>query len=474
MSGKVGAIAGDTAVTHSVECARLTEFKQFLNKLVKDSVNNAAYYGDGARLCISRSSNETYPVCTQEVPAEIIMTLWNSLLLKQCPRYFQIPILRKAVADIEGGCRNAKECDVSTSVKQAESATDANNKAEMVYDLVKLQKYVVNNLEKLLTRLTDNTEAGNLQNYAEAGSLCADGEECKCNAPTTAIQQPPVSFTAGHIKNKPRKMEDRHVCLDRYSDLYELKQQQYSFYGVFDGHSGPLAACYATSQLPYILATSLKEINNDVADVTLYREAFENAFLQTDKMFCQKGISSGTTAVCVLLAHPTVRSNQSHLYVAWVGDSKALLVSPTVSLQLVKSHKPDAADERKRIEAAEGGGTVMYVQGQWRVNGILNVSRSIGDYTVVPAIAEPDFVDVPLTPAHDFIVLGTDGLFDHVPEPMLVETIYKSLADAEQRVENIPKVLIELAKEGDSQDNITVVIVFLKNRSNIVQNFKSV
>ncbi|XP_053957355.1 protein phosphatase 1F [Anastrepha ludens] len=467
MSGKVSAAAA--AELESVECGRLCAFKGFLSDLVRDSVSNAANVGDSARISISRTSNETYPVCSQEVSAEIIMTVWNHLQLKRCPRFFQLPILRAVAAEVEEGCRNAKDCECSASAKQDQGEKNPSTDLGIVYDLLKLQKYVVNNLEKMLTRLTDNTEAGNLQNYAEKGALCANGANCTCNAEEAPFL--PV-YTVGHVKNKPRKMEDRHVCLERYSDLYQVKQP-YSFYGVFDGHSGPLAASYVTSQLPYILAQSLKDTAYDLNDIKSYREAFEHSFLQADKMFSKKVISSGTTAVCVLLAH-RVAPLYGHLYVAWVGDSKALLVSPTVSLQLVKPHKPDAPDERKRIEMAEGGGTVMYVQGQWRVNGILNVSRSIGDYSVAPAIAEPDFVDVSLTAAHDFIVLGTDGLFDHVSEAVIVETIYKALTDKEQKIENIPKLLIELAKEGDSQDNITVVIIFLKNRPDIVENFKRI
>ncbi|XP_017460728.1 PREDICTED: protein phosphatase 1L, partial [Rhagoletis zephyria] len=342
MSEKVPAAA---TASQSMECARLREFKGFLSDLVRESVNNAASAGEPTRISISRSSNETYPVRSQEVPAEIIMSVWNHLQLKQCPRFFQLPILRIVAAEVEEGCRNAKECEFNASGKQDQNKPKTATDTGIVYDLVKLQKYVVNNLEKLLTRLTDNTEAGNLQNYAEKDALCADGSKCTCHIAASPL---PTAYTVGHIKNKPRKMEDRHVCLERFSDLYELKQP-YSFYGVFDGHSGPLAASYATSQLPYLLAESLKTTTNELDDVKSYREAFEHSFLQTDKMFTQKGISSGTTAVCMLLAQREPPS-YGHLYVAWVGDSKALLVSPTVSLQLVKPHKPDAPDERKRIE----------------------------------------------------------------------------------------------------------------------------
>jgi len=110
---------------------------------------------------------------------------------------------------------------------------------------------------------------------------------------------------------------------------------------------------------------------------------------------------------------------------------------------------------------------VLHAQGQWRVNGILNVARSIGDYSLEAVIAEPDFVDVQLNEAHDFLVLGTDGLWDHVPESLIIETVYDSLADTTMKLDDIPKLLIEAAKERDSQDNITAVVVLLKPRHQI-------
>jgi len=131
----------------------------------------------------------------------------------------------------------------------------------------------------------------------------------------------------------------------------------------------------------------------------------------------------------------------------------------------VKPHKPESPDERHRIELS--GGTVIHAQGQWRVNGILNVGRSIGDYSLEAVIAEPDFVDVQLNEAHDFLVLGTDGLWDHVPEAFIVDTVYECLAEATTKLDDIPKLLVEAAKDHDSQDNITVVLVLLKPRDQI-------
>uniref|UniRef100_A0A1B0GAU5 PPM-type phosphatase domain-containing protein n=1 Tax=Glossina morsitans morsitans TaxID=37546 RepID=A0A1B0GAU5_GLOMM len=438
------------------ECIYLEEFKTFLRELSRSLGDNVLDNGTELRNCVTRGNNETYPVTEgEELQAEILMQIWQQLHVKQCPEHFKMALLKLVLEQIYGELKNAKIRDQLQIMRLSIGDTDAVN---VCYDLLKLQKFINQWVDKTLLHLSDNSKEENLKTYAD----CFNKSDKTSNA---------FSYTEFHIKNKPRKMEDRHTCMPRFSEMLNIKDM-YSFYGVFDGHSGSLAATYAANQLPYLISQQLKR-RPDVqsqSDCDFYREAFETAFLQADQNFAQKSICSGTTAVCALLKYNAEQIQ--HLYIAWVGDSKALLVSPTMQLQLVKAHKPDNIDERKRIESLEIGGAVMFVQGQWRVNGIINVSRSIGDSSVKAVIAEPDFVDIPLQATHDFLLLGSDGLWDHVGEKHIVQTVYKGLDDNEQSLEDIPKHLIELAKQGDSQDNITVILVLLKDRSKINENYK--
>ncbi|BFF95924.1 protein phosphatase 1F [Drosophila madeirensis] len=423
----------------AAECAHLLEFKQFL---ASTAAKATAVSEDLTRSCVTRTSNDTYKVSVEERHAELVAAIWQQLNNRGCPAGFRLKLLHQATQLLEQEICYAKECEVS-------------GEGPPQYDLLKLQKFVGNQMDKLLIKLTDNSEMERLKDYADEGVICQNPEHCVCGLAQAALH------TSAAVKNKPRKMEDRHVCLDRFGAIFELPNRDCRFFGVFDGHSGSLSASYVTSQLPQLLANQLKRTEDLEAahsSSDFYRNAFETAFLQADERFIQKRITSGTTSVCALI-------NRDQLYIAWVGDSKALLVGKRTQLQLVKPHKPESPDERKRIEAA--GGTVLHAQGQWRVNGILNVARSIGDYCLEAVIAEPDFVDVHLNEAHDFLVLGTDGLWDHVPESFVIDTVYERLADTTTKLDDIPKLLIEAAKEGDSQDNITAVIVLLKPRHQI-------
>nr|CAD7569337.1 unnamed protein product [Timema californicum] len=184
-----------------------------------------------------------------------------------------------------------------------------------------------------------------------------------------------------------------------------------SYYAVFDGHAGTDAAVYSVCHLHQFLAESPFYPTDPV-------QAFKEAFLKTNFHFLEKSnienLHSGTTALCALL-----RPQERKVYVAWLGDSQALLVRQGEAIQL---------DERHRIE--EMGGCVWF-WGTWRVNGQLAVSRAIGDLEYKPYVtAEPDVKVVTLNGSEDFIILGCDGLWDFVSENEVLYAIYQQIRDA--------------------------------------------
>ena len=85
------------------------------------------------------------------------------------------------------------------------------------------------------------------------------------------------------------------------------------------------------------------------------------------------------------------------------------------AVPITNDHKPELTAERRRIESL--GGFVSYI-GCWRAMGILAMSRAIGDLFLKPYVsAEPEVSVVPVGASDEFVVLGSDGLWDVIGKP---------------------------------------------------------
>lgn len=116
-------------------------------------------------------------------------------------------------------------------------------------------------------------------------------------------------------------------------------------------------------------------------------------------------LDDGTTAVAALFLG-------DRIYVANVGDSRAILVKRSGRVEaLSDDHKPNRPDEAKRIRSL--GGRVLF-HGVWRVNGILAVSRAIGDRILKQFVTGvPEIKSCRISPSTDaYVVLASDGLWD--------------------------------------------------------------
>ncbi|CAN7976024.1 unnamed protein product, partial [Ixodes persulcatus] len=261
----------------------------------------------------------------------------------------------------------------------------------------------------------------------------------------------PVSTHA--VRNNRRKMEDRHVTLPDLNCVLDIQDApQHSYYAVFDGHAGLEAANYATAHLHRNIVVQPDFLSDPV-------HAIHEGFAATDRNFLQRsskeGMKSGCTAVCCLVRE------QSHLYVGWLGDSQAMLARRGVALPLVNPHKPEREDERKRIEDL-GGMVVM--MGIWRVNGSLAVSRAIGDAEHKPyVISEPDVLSVELDGSEDFLVLGCDGLWDQLMPQDVANRVYQAVLDDPDGAPYVSHALVQGARDLGSGDNITAIVVFLRD-----------
>jgi len=108
--------------------------------------------------------------------------------------------------------------------------------------------------------------------------------------------------------------------------------------------------------------------------------------------------SSGSTAtVCVI-------RNSAELAVAHVGDSRALLGRKASGLLLTEDHEPESTKERERIEQCKGR-IIWSSVGRPRVNGVLEMTRSIGDVELKKSgvTAEPDVRSLQVSVVWQFV-----------------------------------------------------------------------
>ncbi|XP_077317764.1 protein phosphatase 1F [Lithobates pipiens] len=279
------------------------------------------------------------------------------------------------------------------------------------------------------------------------------------------LPSPPTSERTLHvsvhaIRNTRRKMEDRHMMLLDFNQLFGIMDGvARSYFAVFDGHGGLDAANYAATHIHVTLARN-EALLSDPA------RALKEVFQRTDAMFLRKAkrerLRSGTTGVCAMLEGEC-------LHVAWLGDSQALLVQQGSPVTLMEPHKPEREDERERIEAL--GGCVTYM-GCWRVNGTLAVSRAIGDIDQKPYVSgEGDVTTHVLSGTEDFLVLACDGFFDSVTSSEVPSLVLDHLQENGGDGQHVAERLVSAAKEGGSSDNITVMVVFLRDPAKVLEDF---
>uniref|UniRef100_A0A8C5EWF6 PPM-type phosphatase domain-containing protein n=1 Tax=Gouania willdenowi TaxID=441366 RepID=A0A8C5EWF6_GOUWI len=238
-------------------------------------------------------------------------------------------------------------------------------------------------------------------------------------ADVPAVARAERRCSAHAIRNSRRKMEDKHVLLTDFNELFGLQDGvDRAYFAVFDGHGGVDAAAFAATHLH--VALSRQDTLQSDADA-----AFKAAFKRTDDMFRVKAkrerLRSGSTGVAVLI-------QGQQLTVSWLGDSQAMLVRRGRTVTLMEPHKPEREDEKQRIE--ELGGCVTFM-GCWRVNGTYAVSRAIGDFDQKPYVSgDADCCTVLLLGDEDFLLLACDGFFDAVTPEEVPGLVQDALSDA--------------------------------------------
>ena len=289
--------------------------------------------------------------------------------------------------------------------------------------------------------------------------------------------------------------EDKVCVIQRFSREDEQETTNpCGFFGLFDGHGGSGCANFLRDHLYTMLAS------NQYFKTNKMRALQESITRAEDKFEAKSLKEQDFSGSCALLALVEF----DRLTLANVGDSRMLLHSSDIgTTALTTDHKPEHQKERERINRC--GGQVYrtrtestweilqpdgklhvsrkeQVQGPFRVEpGGLSVSRTIGDFKVKQyrfggqpgcVISEPEIREVTLTDKAEFVVLACDGIFDVLENNEVTKIVRESLRisatrkyEARAACKQACVEVIEAAKNKKSKDNLTVVLVTMKELS---------
>eukprot|EP00752_Nemacystus_decipiens_P018431 g16523.t1 len=153
------------------------------------------------------------------------------------------------------------------------------------------------------------------------------------------------------------------------------------------------------------------------------------------------------------------------------GDSRAVLCRGGVAVALSHDHKPMSVTEKTRIQRAGG-----FVNAAGRVNGNLNLSRSIGDLkykansSLPPAdqmiTAEPDVMSVEVTDEDRFMIMACDGVWDCMTSQKCVDFVGSRVG--KMSLSKVCEEVMDACLSDDPRrttgiggDNMTCIVVLL-------------
>lgn len=236
----------------------------------------------------------------------------------------------------------------------------------------------------------------------------------------------------------------RPTMEDEIRIMGQVRGEDEDFVAIFDGHGGREVAQYAATNLHGIVAKKLKELTNVEASL-------KSAFLELNDGVKGQNLTGGTTALVALLS-------KTKVYIANAGDSRAVLLRDNTTVRVTTDHKPDIPEEQSRIE--KSGGMVTKItnkQGKTisRVNGMLAVSRALGDIFLQPFVtAEPEVFQFDLANNNKVLILACDGVWDVLSDEETTE-----IANNEPNPELAAVKIRDAALAKGSADNISVIVV---------------
>jgi protein phosphatase 1G len=318
-----------------------------------------------------------------------------------------------------------------------------------------------------------------------------------------------LRFGVCAMKGWRKRMEDPHI-----TDISKGENGRFNIFGVFDGHGGKEVAQFVSNHFTESFLKNEKIKKNNIKqaicdtflkmdELMFQKEGIEELksiskkCQEEDKIFFEKNnvveteldlymksllkkdeniaFSRGCTAcVCV------IDTLTGKIFFANAGDSRVILCKKGKAYRMSVDHKPELELESNRIKKADG-----WVSEYGRINGNLNLSRTLGDLeyknnkNLPPQeqiiTAYPDVVDDKIGEDNDFIVIGCDGIWDCIQDQdvcdIITEKINKENNKYKVNLENIlgkicdniyAKRPFDEFKSRDGYDNMSIILIQFK------------
>ncbi|CAN6467980.1 unnamed protein product [Victoria cruziana] len=276
-----------------------------------------------------------------------------------------------------------------------------------------------------------------------------------------------------------------------------------TFVGVYDGHGGAEAARYVRENI-------FQHFKRFLSDAEVMSPAIvDRAIQETEDGFTALVSERWTTkpqmatvGSCCLVGVICQRT----LHVANLGDSRVVLGKyvgrEIAAIQLSTEHNANQEAVRQELKAMhpDDPQIVILKHGVWRIKGIIQVSRSIGDVYLkhpqfsgesingkfkvpepvkMPVLtANPSIVSLNLRPCDSFLIFASDGLWEHLSNEKAVEIVHgHPTAGSAKRL--VKAALQEAARKREMRyadlrkidrkvrrhfhDDITVIVLFLNH-----------
>ncbi|RCN39300.1 protein phosphatase 2C [Ancylostoma caninum] len=252
------------------------------------------------------------------------------------------------------------------------------------------------------------------EGFAGDDEAVADGAILRYRAPFLRVIKHDAYFDAFNIVVE--SMLNRCVMISLIlSEIFT----DIGLMAVFDGHGGAECSAYSCAHLPAEFVRALNVHPSSLEDSL--KEAFERLDTRLSARCENERWRSGTTAVAAAI-------DPKQIAIAWIGDSAAYILSEPEKFQkITRAHVPTNEEEARRVE--QDGGQLLYIQGELRVNGVLNLTRALGDIGGRPMISpKADTTLIDRDTSQYLVLLACDGVSELFRDSEVLDMIKSFVA----------------------------------------------